>query len=378
MAISHVELWKNELHTKHGYNRDSTDLRYTDQAITFDSDQEIGVGMIFPIHANGMMLGKGYYQLIQQQKQGHSSFHEPVMVEEVLSWLITDKSGIYLDCTIGGGGHAQALLRRLAPSAKLLGMDQDDEALAECNQSLSQWQNQVTLKHANFKLLDHFLQEEGIEYVDGILMDLGISSHQIDTDYRGFSFMRQGPLDMRMNRHQKIGAFHVINTYSEQELRRIIFEYGEERRAAIIAKQIVRARENQPIDSTTALAAVIAKVVHPGRLNRTLARVFQGVRIEVNAELVNLQFGLEAAVEHLKKQGRICVISFHSLEDRLVKQFFRENEGKCICPPELPKCICNQKGRLKILTKHPITPPLREIETGSRGLSSKLRVAERV
>ncbi|HHM23617.1 MAG TPA: 16S rRNA (cytosine(1402)-N(4))-methyltransferase RsmH, partial [Bacteroidetes bacterium] len=236
----------------------------------------------------------------------------------------------------------------------------------------------VTLRQANFRELGAVLQELKIPAVDGILMDLGVSSHQIDTDYRGFSFMQAGPLDMRMNRRQRFGAYQVVNTYPESELRRIFYEYGEERRSAAIARAIVKARQQAKIDSTDRLAKIIAGAVPRQHLNKTLARIFQAIRIEVNAELTNLQAGLEQAVEHLRPGGRLVVISYHSLEDRIVKHFFRENERHCICPPELPQCVCGEPGRLRVLTRRPVVPSEEEIRRNPRARSAKLRVAEKL
>lgn len=378
MAVSYVRDWQSTVYDDVLFFLASSELSLTDQLITFGDSQEIGVGMLFPVSAGGAVFGKGYYQLSQQQKQQEQSFHQPVMVNEVLSRLLTNRRGVYLDLTVGGGGHARALLQQLSQDGKLMGMDQDDEALAACAENLKPWENQVVLKHANFKYLADFLSEENVESVDGILLDLGVSSHQLNVGYRGFSFMNEGPLDMRMDRRQKKGAYHVVNTYSESELRRVIWEYGEEHRAGAIAKAVVRAREQKKIDSTASLAAVVAKAVHPGHLNKSLARVFQSLRIEVNWELENLRLVLQAGMDHLKPGGRMVVLSYHSLEDRLVKRFFRENEKRCTCPPEFPQCICGRPGTLKILTKRPVTAGAEEVEKNPRARSAKLRTAERL
>lgn len=378
MAVSHGRDWYQTVQDESLLLLSSSELFLTDQQITFGDAQEIGVGMLFPVSTGGAVFGIGYYQLSQQKKQQELSFHQPVMVDEVLSWLSTNRNGVYLDLTVGGGGHARALLQRFSRYGKLLGMDQDDEALTACAENLRPWKNQVVLKHANFKYLADFLAEEKVEKVNGILLDLGVSSHQLNVGYRGFSFINEGPLDMRMDRRQKQGAYHVVNTYSESELRHVIWEYGEERRAGAIAKAIVRTRGRRKIDSTAALAAVVAKVVHRGHLNKSLARVFQSLRIEVNWELENLRLALQAGIDHLDPGGRMAVFSYHSLEDRLVKRFFRENEKRCTCPPEFPQCICGQKGILKILTRHPVTAGEAEVRKNPRARSAKLRVAERL
>ena len=300
------------------------------------------------------------------------------MIREVLTWLITDKNGIYLDCTLGGGGHSEAVLTSLNPSGRLLGMDQDVEAIEYCVNKLKKWKDQVSFKHDNFIGLGSFLDEQKIAKVDGVLMDLGVSSFQIDSNYRGFSFMQDGPLDMRMDPRQKLGAFQVVNTYTQEKLKMIFRLYGEERRASGIAREIVKARKIAPIESTAFLKSVIQRVAHPGIINKTLARIFQSLRIEVNSELENLSKTLEIVLNRMKSNARLVVLSYHSLEDRIVKHFFRNNQQRCTCPPELPKCVCDHAGKIKILTRHIITPNARELEKNRRAGSAKMRVAERL
>lgn len=354
------------------------ELDLTDQAITFDRRQEIGIGITFPIAEDGILLGRGYYQLTQMEKNPTPFFHIPVLVDAVLSYLLVNPDGTYVDCTVGGGSHSRAILQRLSDRGRLIALDVDEEALEVAEKNLAPWRERVRFVKGNFSALAEHLDGLGVDYVDGILMDLGVSSHQIDADHRGFSFQRPGPLDMRMDRRQKTGAYHVVNTYPEAELRRIFREYGEERHASRIARKIVEARKEREIDSTEALAQIVRSAV-PGEYQvKSLARVFQAIRIEVNRELVHLRLGLEAAADRLKSGGRLVVISYHSLEDRIVKNFIREKEGRCICPPEFPQCVCNRIGILRNLTRKPIVPDEQEIHNNPRSRSAKLRAAERV
>ena len=350
----------------------------TEQVISFDGLREMSSGMVFPIRKNGYLYGRGYCQLAPQQEINKLFFHKPIMVDEVVSWWLTIKNGIYIDMTVGGGGHSNELLRNLSGDGFLLGMDQDQEALDFCIKNLSDSQAKVKLKHANFRYFGSLLSEQNVKFVDGILMDLGVSSYQIDSFNRGFSFMNDGPLDMRMDRSQKMSAFDIVNSYSEAELKRIFYDYGEERKSAFIARGIVRKREKQTIASTKALAEVISKVAHPAKLNKTLARIFQSIRIELNKELSVLKATLESSIDYLKPGGRLLVLSYHSLEDKITKKFMRENEKRCTCPPEFPQCICKQDGKLKILTRRPIVASEREVKTNPRSRSAKLRVAERI
>lgn len=359
----------------HGWNNEYS---LTEQVITFDESREISTGMVFPLNKNGFFYGRGYFQLSQQKEIDKHSFHKPVMLEEVISWWLTNEEGIYLDLTIGGGGHSKKILTHLIGNGRLLGMDQDQEALDFCSKQLSDWKSRITLKHANFRFFKNFLKEQQIKFVDGILLDLGVSSHQIDAFYRGFSFMNDGPLDMRMDRSQKTSAFQIVNSYSESELKRIFKDYGEEKRAAFIAREIVRFRQRQKIDSTKTLAALISKAAHPARINKTLARIFQSIRIELHEELSALKMALESSLDCLKPGARLLVLSYHSLEDKITKKFMKENEKRCTCPPEFPQCICKQEGKLKILSKRAIVASEREVKTNPRARSAKLRIAERL
>ncbi len=378
MAVSRITLYLEDEQYEFWAESGNSGLDLTAQRIRFGEQEEVGVGMIFPIQADGVLFGKGYYRLTQQTRPQIPGYHVPVLLREVLHWLLTEPGGIYVDGTVGGGGHAEAILQRLNAEGRLIGLDVDPEALEFAGKRLEPFGPRVLLRRANFRDLGQVLQELGIDAVDGILLDLGVSSHQIGTGYRGFSFMQKGPLDMRMNPDQKLGAYQVVNQYSEAQLLRIFREYGEERRAAAVARAIIRARERGPIDSTVRLAEIVAGAVPQGHRNKTLARIFQAVRIEVNAELTNLKLGLEAALEHLRPGGRMVVISYHSLEDRMVKQFFRRSEKRCVCPPELPQCICGEPGNLRILTRRPVRPEAEEIQENPRARSARLRAAEKI
>ncbi len=339
--------------------------------------REISTGMLFDIQLNGKFAGKGYFQLSSRTLNNLSDYHVPVLVESVLSYLRVNPSGIYVDGTLGGGGHAAAILNRLSLEGKLIGIDRDPDALAFARNRLSNFSSQIVLRQANFERLADVVKELGFSSVDGVLLDLGVSSHQIDSDQRGFSFLRSGPLDMRMGSGQKLRAYDVVNRYEYKELKRIFKFYGEERHAGRIALAIVNARKEKPLETTDELVAVIDRVV-PGHFrNKTRARIFQAIRIEVNGELAHLQAALKQAVAVLKPGGRLVVISYHSLEDRLTKQFFKTLAEPCDCPPEWPICPCDEKPAVKILTRHPVTAPPEEIAQNSRARSAKLRAVEK-
>ncbi len=338
---------------------------------------KVDLGFLFSI-SNERFSGRGFCRLTDQANSNDSAYHVPVLLDEVLFWILVNTKGVYLDCTLGGGAHAEAILRRLTPSGIYLGMDQDQEAIQFAGSRLHRFSAQLRLAQTNFSELGFFLEEQKIDKVDGILMDLGISSHQIDSPNRGFSFMREGPLDMRFDSTNKISASQIINSCEERELAQIFFEYGEEKKSRTIARQIVLEREKGRIESTIDLAKIIKRVIRPTKVNKSLARIFQAIRIEVNKEMLHLRRALESSLDHLKVGGRFVVISYHSLEDRLIKQFFRANVKRCVCPPELPVCICDQPGKLKILTKKPISPGKEEILQNPRSRSAKLRVVERI
>ena len=301
--------------------------------------------------------------------------HKSVMLEEVIDALKIQPDGIYLDCTLGGGGHSLKIGEALNSAGKIIGIDQDEDAIIAAREKLSGLKCGVEIIHSNFSELNKIL---GDRKIDGVLFDLGVSSYQIDTAERGFSYMHDAPLDMRMNRSKNFTAFDVINEYDENKLVKIFSEYGEERFSKRIAKNIVAARKNQPIKTTGELVKIIERAVpkisdggHPAK------RVFQAVRIEVNHELEILSESITAAVNHLKIGGRIAVITFHSLEDRLVKQTFKNLAQGCICPKDFPVCVCGHKAEIKILGKAK-TATENELSENSRAKSAKLRVAEKI
>jgi len=307
--------------------------------------------------------------------------HISVMPEETVSGLVTDPSGIYVDCTLGGAGHSHLIADRLTPSGRIIGIDQDEEAIAAARERLRDCSCRIDIVHDNFRHLDAILAAQDAPFVDGVLFDLGVSSHQIDTAERGFSYMQDAPLDMRMDPEATFSAYDVINTYSEDELDRIFHDYGEERWARRIAKFIVQARKDRPIDTTGALVDVICRAVpkavresaggHPAK------RIFQAVRIEVNDELGILKNAFESAVHHLKPGGRIAIITFHSLEDRIAKQTLKTMASGCICPPELPVCVCHHHPEIRLLGK-PRQASKEELRENSRSKSAKLRLAEKL
>ncbi|AYF54981.1 16S rRNA (cytosine(1402)-N(4))-methyltransferase RsmH [Clostridium botulinum] len=305
--------------------------------------------------------------------------HVPVLLEETIDSLNIKEDGIYVDCTLGGAGHSSYILKRLSKKGKLIGIDQDINALKAAKEKLKNYDN-VIYVHNNFYNLASVLDELNIEKVDGILMDLGVSSYQLDTAERGFSYMQDAVLDMRMNTEESVSAYNIVNEYSEEELFRIIKEYGEERFARKIAKAIVKQREIEPVKTTLELVKIIKKVIpmkfqqggHPAK------KTFQAIRIEVNHELEILNKTIEDGVKHLNSHGRISIITFHSLEDRIVKNKFKELENPCTCPKEFPICICGMKPVVKVITRKPLEPSQEEKENNSRSKSSKLRVAQRI
>lgn len=306
------------------------------------------------------------------------NFHTPVLQDAVLTYLIGDRSGIYVDCTLGGGGHSQAILQALAPAGRIIGIDCDEQAIQRARQRLAGNEARVMLRQGNFRQITPILQACQVAQVDGILADLGVSSHQIDRGDRGFSYLQDGPLDMRMAATTQLTAREVINSYAESELAGIFKKYGEERAARSIARAIVQQRQQQPITSTQQLARVIEARVPYGQRIKTLARIFQAVRMEVNRELENLQALLTQAIGLLRRGGRLVIVAYHSLEDRLVKDFFRQQSAPCQCPPELPVCLCGQKPLLRLLTPKVIRPSTAEIAANPRSRSARLRAAERI
>ena len=306
--------------------------------------------------------------------------HVPVMAQEVAVYLVTEKAGVYLDCTIFAGGHAKKILEATSPHGRLIGIDIDPQAIELAKENLSSYKDRISLVHGNFADLGQILSQRGVSEVDGVLLDLGVSSLQFDTPDRGFSFRHCGRLDMRMNKTAGQPISDDLNKKSADELAEIIRNFGEERWAKRIADGIVMTRKKTPLKTTTQLAEIIRKSVpvrYYGNIHPA-TRTFQALRIYKNRELENLESGLEQAVPSLKSGGRICVISFHSLEDRIVKHTFRDMERGCICPPRTPICVCGRKPTLKVLTKRPVIPQGEEIRANPRSRSAKLRVAAKL
>ncbi|SHH44088.1 16S rRNA (cytosine1402-N4)-methyltransferase [Clostridium collagenovorans DSM 3089] len=306
--------------------------------------------------------------------------HVSVLLNETIEGLNIKEDGIYADGTMGGAGHSSEIAKRLSDKGRLIGIDQDLDAHKAARERLKEFKN-VTFVHDNFYNVKNILDELNIEGIDGIMMDLGVSSYQLDEAERGFSYMNDAPLDMRMDREREFSAYNVVNEYEEEELYKIIKDYGEERFAKKIARLIVKAREEKPIETTFELVDIIKGAI-PAKLRREgphpAKRTFQAIRIEVNAELSILNDAIEDSVSKLNKGGRIAIITFHSLEDRIVKQKFRALENPCTCPKEFPICICGKEPSVKVITRKPIIPSEREIEENPRSRSAKLRVAEKL
>ena len=304
--------------------------------------------------------------------------HVSVMADEVLKVLEVKRDGVYLDCTVGGGGHSRRIGELLSCEGFLIGIDRDDDALAAAEKNLSNLACRVELVHGNFSELEKILSNLEVEKIDGVIFDLGVSSHQIDTAERGFSYMKDSALDMRMDRRQSLTAFEVVNSYAEEELAKIFHDYGEERFSKKIARAIVEYRKNFSIETTGELVKLIEKSVpHTKSGGHPAKRIFQAIRIEVNGELEILESSVTAAVNHLKLGGKIAVITFHSLEDRLIKNTFKNLATGCICPKNFPVCVCGHKPEIKILGKA-ITAAAGEIQNNSRAKSAKLRAAEKI
>jgi 16S rRNA (cytosine1402-N4)-methyltransferase len=305
--------------------------------------------------------------------------HIPVLKEAVVNYLITDREGIYVDCTVGGGGHAEAILGRLGESGVVIGLDLDADAVEATRKRLSPFGEKVNLFQADFSTLQDTLEDNGIFEVSGVLFDLGLSSLQLDTPGRGFSYSHEGPLDMRLNRSQSKTARDVVNWYTRNELARIFRDYGEERYATTISRAVIRAREGGPIESTSQLAHLVQSAIPPrGPHMKTLSRIFQALRIEVNDELCRLKKGLLKAIDIVGGGGRIVTISYHSLEDRIVKSIFSEKSKGCVCPPDFPVCACDRAVELKVLTRGALRPDEEEVRRNSRARSARLRIAEKV
>ena len=305
--------------------------------------------------------------------------HKPVLFDECIEGLKIKEDGIYVDCTLGGGGHTSAIAAR-CPKGKVIAIDQDIEAINNFKTKYHDLDNVVTV-YDNFKNVGEILARLDIEKIDGALIDLGVSSYQLDNPERGFSYMNDAPLDMRMDSRQNITARHIVNGYTEEELRRIITEYGEEKWAARVAKFIVEERKEAFVETTGQLVTIIKKAIPKGARRdgpHPAKRTFQAIRIEVNRELEIIEETITALVDNLWKKGRLCVITFHSLEDRIIKNKFKYLEKDCICPDSQPICTCDKKKEIKIITRKPMVPTEEELEHNPRSRSAKLRIAQKI
>ena len=308
--------------------------------------------------------------------------HKSVLLYETIDSLNVKPDGIYVDGTLGGGGHALEVCRRLGEYGRLIGIDQDADAIAAASERLRDYEDRVTIVRSNYEEIQSVLKDLGIEKADGIYLDLGVSSYQLDTPERGFTYREDdAPLDMRMDQRNTQTAADIVNTYSEFDLYRIIRDYGEDKFAKNIAKHIVRARETKRIETTGELTEIIKEAVpakvravggHPSK------KTFQAIRIELNQELEVLNNSIDTMIDLLKPGGRLAVITFHSLEDRIVKIRFRNNENPCTCPPDFPVCVCGKVSKGRVITRKPVVPPEEEIDGNKRSKSSKLRVFERI
>ena len=307
--------------------------------------------------------------------------HKSIMLEEVIESLAIKPNGIYVDGTLGGAGHSSEIVKRLGEDGRLIGIDQDGEAIEAATKRLKPYKDKVTIVRSNYAQMKEVLRDLGIPKADGILLDLGVSSYQLDNAERGFTYREDVPLDMRMDQRQTKTAKDIVNDYSEMELYHIIRNYGEDKFAKNIAKHIVQARQKAPIETTGQLIEVI-KAAIPKKVRATgghpAKKTFQAIRIELNRELDVLRDSLDGMIDILDDGGRLCIITFHSLEDRIVKTIFRKNENPCTCPSDFPVCVCGKKSKGKVITRKPILPGETEMEENPRSKSAKLRIFERV
>jgi len=302
--------------------------------------------------------------------------HKSVLLNETIDGLNIKPDGIYVDGTLGGGGHAYEVCRRLGEKGSIVGIDQDAAAIEAASARLKDFGEKVTIVRSNYCDMKSKLHELGIDKVDGIVLDLGVSSYQLDTAERGFSYREDAPLDMRMDTRQKMTARDIVNDYTEADLYRVIRDYGEDKFAKNIAKHIVQARAVKPVETTAELSEIIRASIPMKFQKKSGQRTFQAIRIELNRELDVLRDSLDDMIDLLNPGGRLCIITFHSLEDRIVKSAFRKNENPCTCPPDFPVCVCGKKSKGSIITKKPILPSEEELEYNSRSKSAKLRIFE--
>ena len=310
-------------------------------------------------------------------KEPEVEYHKPVLFDEVMENIISEGDAVYVDCTLGGGGHTEGILERSLEGSKVIGIDQDKEAINFAKERLKKYGNKIEIFQDNFRNLDTVIYLAGYNKVDRILMDIGVSSNQLDNLERGFSYRYDAKLDMRMDRNLKISAYEVVNDFSEKEIADIIYKYGEEPKSRKIAKNIVEYRKNKKIETTLELSEIIIKSIGKSMKKHPSKRTFQAIRIFVNKELEVLEEALDKAVNLLNNNGKLLVITFHSLEDRMVKEKFREYENPCTCPPEIPVCVCNKKSLGKVITKKPIIAKESELNENNRAHSAKLRIFER-
>jgi len=319
--------------------------------------------------------------------------HIPVLLDEVINFLRCEPCkrpkvlrgepcNIYVDANLGDGGHAEHILKKSSPTGILIGIDRDEDSIKFASDRLSSYRERVHIFHDNFKNMKYVVSgRAGFSKVDGILFDLGVSTRQLMTAERGFSFSQDAPLDMRMDRSRGVTAKEVVNNFEEEKLSNIIYKYGEEKWAKKIARAIVRERGKMPVDTTSQLSDIVVSAIPPAHRSQRIhsaTRTFQAIRIAVNGEIEILEDAIRDAIDVLNIEGRICIISYHSLEDRIVKNLFREIEHGCTCPHDIPKCICGRKGVIKILTKRPVTPSEEEVRRNPRSRSAKLRAAEKI
>lgn len=305
-------------------------------------------------------------------------YHKAVLYDEVIKNIIVDKDAIYLDCTLGGGGHSMGILKNSTKNSKLIAIDQDQNAIDYVNSNINGYEDKIKIFRNNFQNMDTVIYLAGYEKVDRILMDIGVSSKQLDDMSRGFSYKYEAKLDMRMDTSKKLSAYEVINEFSEKELADIIYKYGEEPKARKIASYIVRTRETKNIETTTELANIVIKAIGKKMKKHPAKRTFQAIRIYVNNELEVLEKAIDKAINLLNNNGRLLIITFHSLEDRIVKEKFRYYENPCSCPKDIPICVCNKKSYGRILNKKAIVANSDELDENNRAHSAKLRIFERI